>query len=166
MRGRSRQPDAGPRQHADADREDELHHASGSTACAVVVRAARSLRIDWWARAISISTVAPTTRREDAEVEEEGGGRRHGADQRQLDILRIRRQERIAEQPGRHAGRGGEQKAEADPVDRQDAQPSSTQRRAGGQVLQDEGGRQGDAGDKAAARQVVAAHEQIERPGR
>eukprot|EP01136_Pigoraptor_vietnamica_P034715 Opistho-1_new@99008 len=99
--------------------------------------------------------------REDAEIEEQGAGQRHLADQRQVDIARMRRQEWIAEQPRTRACDRGHQQAGANPPDRQDLEPildpSGTRRH----ILQDEGGGHGDAGGKAAARQVVPAQEQI-----
>src|SRR5690606_19270569 len=54
------QPHAGAHQHADAERKGQFGHWASSAGTAVL--ATRSLRIDWCARAINISTVAPTTR--------------------------------------------------------------------------------------------------------
>ena len=66
----------------------------------------------------------------------------------------------MAEQPGADARAGREQQAE--PIQRtgQDAQPRLHPARAAGHVLQDEGNRHREAGDEAAAGQVVAAQEQ------
>src|SRR3546814_1016537 len=69
--GPQQQPDAGSRQHTDAERKDELHHPASRAGCAAASdataadasdRSGRWVRTDWWARAIRISTVAPTTR--------------------------------------------------------------------------------------------------------
>src|SRR5690606_946124 len=65
------QPDAGAREHAYAERDDELHQSSPAAAPtatrgggAVASRAgvARRPRTDWWASAISMRTVAPNTK--------------------------------------------------------------------------------------------------------
>src|SRR5690606_40433222 len=56
------EPDAGSGKHADGDCERQLHCWRSSSCCrSSSRRAARRRRIDWWAMAISISTVAPTT---------------------------------------------------------------------------------------------------------
>src|SRR5690606_12720209 len=53
-------PHARAGQDADAEGKDELHQASSSALAASTART-RWLRTDWWASAMSISTVAPTT---------------------------------------------------------------------------------------------------------
>src|SRR5690606_6900171 len=56
------QPDARSRENADGDRERQFHCWRSSSWRSTSRRATRSRRIDWWAMAMSISTVAPTTR--------------------------------------------------------------------------------------------------------
>ena len=121
------------------------------------------LRIDWWASAISISAVAPTTSEKTPRSKKSALAACTLADQRQLDIARMRRQERIAEQPGRRRRSRRRAEARGRSSDRPDAEPVFHPARAAGHVLQDEGDRQRDAGGKAAAGQVVAAQEQVER---
>ena len=101
--------------------------------------------------------------REDAEVEQQRAGQRHLADQRQLGIGEVGGEEGMAERPGAGAGAGREQQADADPAQRADPQAVLDPAGAAGHVLQDEGDRHRQPGREAAARQVVAAQQQVDR---
>src|SRR5690606_9734943 len=64
------QPHAGSDERTDADGENEFHQASpasagagGTGSASVPMRAGRCVRMDWWASAMRMSTVAPTTSR-------------------------------------------------------------------------------------------------------
>ena len=62
----------------------------------------------------------------------------HLADDGQVEVLGMRGQERIAEQPGAHAREGGAEQAEADPAERADPQPGLDPAGAARHVLKDE----------------------------
>ena len=72
----------------------------------------------------------------------------------------MRREERSANSQEPQPGAGREQQADADPAHGQDPQAVLDPARAAGHVLQDEGDRHRDAGDEAAAGQIVAAQEE------
>src|SRR5690606_32985539 len=55
------QPDAGAGHDADGQGDDQLHQWLPSPACCSVVACRRWARSDWWAIAVSSSSVAPTT---------------------------------------------------------------------------------------------------------
>ena len=78
-------------------------------------------------------------------------------------VPEVRRQERIAEEPGAHAREGGAEQAEADPTDGTDPQPRLDPAGAARHVLKDQCDRHRDPGRKAAAGQVVPAQEEVDR---
>ena len=100
---------------------------------------------------------------EHAEIEEERAGQRHLADQRQLDILRSTRSgtdSRTARTPA--PVERGEQQADADPATGRMRSRSSTQRVPPAMYCRMKADRHGDARHEAAARQVVAAQEEVD----
>ena len=162
VRGRSSSQTPDADEHADREREHALPSAVSSVAPAPAsAGAARAQRLvgdgdeDQHRRA--------DHQQEDAEVEQQRGGEGHLADQRQLDVAGrgwSGTDSRTARRPSRSPPRP---EPEADPAHRQDAQPVLDPRTFAAEILQQEGDRQRDAGGEAAARQVVAAQEQIGR---
>ena len=100
--------------------------------------------------------------REDAEVKEECAGQVQLAEKRHIELGGVRSQERMRKQPGTGARGDGEQQPRADPAQRPDPKAVLRRARAAGHVLQDHAHRQRDPGDEAAAREVVAAEQEIQ----
>ena len=122
------QPHAGARQHADREREDDLHQTSAierglhrQSPC-LDGRVLRGRRSDWCASAMSISTVRADDHHVDAEIEQQHGRQVQLAEQRQVRMPFEAREERCARKPRDDAGDAGAQQAERDPVLRMDAQ--------------------------------------------
>ncbi|MNJ54673.1 hypothetical protein D3C77_501250 [compost metagenome] len=100
---------------------------------------------------------------EDANIEKQRAGDMDITQQRQVQVSGMRGQERIAEEHCTCASEGGTEQASAHP-----AQWAQTHLRlhplgAGDHVLEDKRHRHHQPGDKAAARLVVSAHEQVHR---
>ena len=158
-------------EHPDREREDELHQPSSAMAAGASVAGALGLGF-LGARPAAERLVrqrdehddgGADDQREDAEVEEERGGDRHVADDRQRDVARARGQERVAEEQRPRPGGRRRQQPRPHPAHRQDAQPVLDPAHVGGEVLQEEADGERHPGGEAAARQVVPAQEEIGR---
>ncbi|MNP01622.1 hypothetical protein D3C76_934460 [compost metagenome] len=98
-----------------------------------------------------------------ADIEEQRAGHVHIPQHGQVQVCRVRGQERVTQQHGADPGQGRAQQASAHPAQRPQAHLRLDPLGAGDHVLQDERHRHHQAGDEPAARLVVAAHEQVHR---
>ena len=112
VRGRSTSQTPAPPSTPMTSASTSFHQVAPAVSDASEIRCRlRCARMDWWASAVRMRSVAPTTTAEHAEIEEGRARQVHVTDQRQRDVRGVGREEGIAERDRAEPGARREQQA-------------------------------------------------------